>query len=159
MPTVVGKGNGAQLVCAMLTKHYGGVVGTRLDQGLGTISGRDSQAITCAGLGEATGTEGTDRVAAFLTKYYGTGGSLPMNGPLHTVTSRDRFAMVTVRIDGSDWALVDIGMRMLQPHELAAAQGFPSDYILTGTKTAQVHRIGNSVPPPVVRALVEAQTA
>lgn len=36
------------------------------------------------------------------------------------------------------------------------AQGFPDSYVLTGTKTSQVARIGNSVPPPIVRALVEA---
>ena len=47
-------------------------------------------------------------------------------------------------------------MRMLQPHELAAAQGFPKSYHLVGTKTEQIAKVGNSVPPPVVRALVES---
>jgi site-specific DNA-cytosine methylase len=44
-----------------------------------------------------------------------------------------------------------------KPRELARAQGFGEDYILTGTKRAQVARIGNSVCPPVARAIVEAQ--
>jgi DNA (cytosine-5)-methyltransferase 1 len=54
-------------------------------------------------------------------------------------------------------------MRMLEPYELFAAQGFPDDYIIdrdyTGraySKTAQVARCGNAVPPPFARALVEA---
>jgi len=75
---------------------------------------------------------------------------------LHTITSKDREAVVTVTIEGQEYAIADIGMRMLQPHELAAAQGFPADYTLTGTKSAQVARIGNSVCPPVVAALVRA---
>lgn len=52
--------------------------------------------------------------------------------------------------------IADIGMRMLTPRELARAQGFPDTYILTGNKTSQVARIGNSVCPPVASALVKA---
>lgn len=65
-------------------------------------------------------------------------------------------AGVIVEVNGEPYVIVDIGMRMLTPRELARAQGFPDDYILTGTKTSQVHKIGNSVSPPVARALVEA---
>jgi DNA (cytosine-5)-methyltransferase 1 len=49
--------------------------------------------------------------------------------------------------------VVDIGMRMLTPDELAAAQGFPASYILTGTKAQKIKRIGNSVCPPVAAAI------
>lgn len=52
--------------------------------------------------------------------------------------------------------LTDIGLRMLQPRELARAQGFPDDYKLTGSKSNQVAKIGNSVPPPLVAQIVEA---
>lgn len=69
----------------------------------------------------------------------------------------DRFALVTVELDGEPWVLTDIGMRMLQPRELARAQGFDDSYQLVGTKAQQVARIGNSVCPPVARALIEAQ--
>lgn len=58
---------------------------------------------------------------------------------------------------------VDIGMRMLQPHELYRAQGFPEWYIIDqdyrGKKYAkdkQVARCGNAVPPPFAEALVRA---
>ena len=69
---------------------------------------------------------------------------------------KHRFGVVTVTIEGEEYAIADIGMRMLQPHELAAAQGFPADYTLIGTKSEQVAKIGNSVCPPVAEALVRA---
>jgi DNA (cytosine-5)-methyltransferase 1 len=92
-------------------------------------------------------------VSAFLTKFYGTNiGSV--NEPMHTITSKDRFGLVTVA--GQKYQIADIGLRMLAPHELAAAQGFPESYQLIGTKTNQVAKIGNSVCPPIAKALVSA---
>ncbi|STA83301.1 DNA cytosine methyltransferase [Citrobacter koseri] len=68
-----------------------------------------------------------------------------------------------VDIDGITYRIVDIGMRMLQPHELYRAQGFPDWYIIDrdyrGVKYAkdkQVARCGNAVPPPFAEALVRA---
>jgi DNA (cytosine-5)-methyltransferase 1 len=58
-------------------------------------------------------------------------------------------------IDGQQYQL-DIRFRMLQPHELALAQGFPKGYQFTGTKTDQVKQIGNAVPRRLARALVAA---
>lgn len=80
-----------------------------------------------------------------------------------------------------DWIIVDIGMRMLTPRELFLAQGFPGDYIIARglfrkkpqaagdhfaretelewrpvTKTQQIRLCGNSVCPPVMKALVLA---
>lgn len=96
-------------------------------------------------------------VAAFLTKFYGQGGQWCDPGePLHTVVGKDRFGLVQVTLDGAPYVITDIGMRMLQPRELARAQGFPDSYVLTGTKTSQVARLGNSVCPDVARALVAA---
>lgn len=96
-------------------------------------------------------------VAAFLQKYYGSDGqNQPVDRPLDTATVKARFGLVTVRIGGEDWALYDIGMRMLQPRELARAQGFPDSYILEGSKADQIAGIGNSVVPQVMAALVRA---
>ncbi len=68
-----------------------------------------------------------------------------------------------VTIEGVAYRIVDIGMRMLQPHELYRAQGFPEWYIIDrdyrGVKYAkdkQVARCGNAVPPPFAEALVRA---
>lgn len=66
--------------------------------------------------------------------------------------------------------LVDITLRMLNPRELARAQGFPEDYFLEQglklhrgklrpcavTKTDQIRLIGNSVCPQVATAIVRA---
>lgn len=98
-------------------------------------------------------------VNAFLTKYYGSDVGQNMDDPLHTITTRDRFGLVTLK--GQDYKIVDIGMRMLQPHELFAAQGFPKNYIIDRdfkgkvySKSKQVARCGNAVPPPFAEALV-----
>ena len=104
-------------------------------------------------------------VRAFLIKYYGNepDGS-GLSNPLGTVTVNDRFGLVTVMVEGEEYVIVDIGMRMLTPRELFNAQGFPADYIIEQdahglpiTKTAQVAKCGNSVCPPMAEALVRAQ--
>jgi DNA (cytosine-5)-methyltransferase 1 len=96
-------------------------------------------------------------VQPFLIEYYGQGGAESVDTPLNTVTTKDRHALVkpVVTINGERYTL-DIRFRMLQPNELAAAQGFRSDYQFTGTKTEQVKQIGNAVPRNLARALVYA---
>lgn len=95
-------------------------------------------------------------VQPYLTKFYSTatcGQSL--DEPLHTVTTKDRLALVQpVLVSvGGDTYEVDIHFRMLQPDELAAAQGFPKNYVFTGTKSDTVKQIGNAVPCGLARAL------
>lgn len=100
-------------------------------------------------------------VRAFLLKYYGTNIGHQLNEPLQTVTTKHRFGLVTVQ--GEQYEIVDIGMRMLEPHELFAAQGFPADYVINVDqhgkripKAKQVARCGNAVPPPFSEALTRA---
>ncbi len=108
--------------------------------------------------------EGALRVAAFLVKYYGTGANVPsLTDPADTITTKDRLALVTVVIKGTPYVIVDIGLRMLKPHELYRAQGFPVGYIIDRTAngiplttSAAVRMVGNSVSPPPLRALAEA---
>ncbi len=71
--------------------------------------------------------------------------------------------IIVFNIAGTEYFIYDIGMRMLQPRELYAAQGFPKDYIIerdyrgvTYPKSKQVARCGNAVPPPFATALVRA---
>jgi DNA (cytosine-5)-methyltransferase 1 len=101
-------------------------------------------------------------VRAFLTAYYGsdrTGGQ-QLDLPLRTVTSRDRLGLVLVA--GTEYQIVDIGMRMLQPSELKRAQfgRFADEYDLSAakTKSAQVKLIGNSVCPEEAEAHVLVNT-
>ena len=89
----------------------------------------------------------TGGVQPFITEYYGNGGNHPVGIPLPTITTKDRFA-ICGSADG-----IELGYRMLQPKELAAATGFPSDYKFTGSKTEVVKQIGNAVPPCFSRAM------
>jgi DNA (cytosine-5)-methyltransferase 1 len=96
-------------------------------------------------------------VEPFLVSYYGQGGPRRVAEPMDTITTKDRFALVRpeVVVRGKRY-LLDIRFRMLQPKELAAAQGFRADYRFTGTKTEQVKQIGNAVPRRMARAIVYA---
>lgn len=160
--TITSGGNKFALVSAFLAKHYSGVVGTRADNPLGTVTTIDHHSLVTVGLSETrTGKE--EEVRAFLINYYGTGMSADLNEPLNTCTGNVHSGLVVVRIEGKEYAIADIGLRMLQPHELYAAQGFPEGYIFArsndGTplsKAAQVRMCGNSVCPPVAAALVKA---
>ena len=72
--------------------------------------------------------------------------------------------ILIIEINGLQYYLADIGMRMLKAKELMLAQGFPPDYILDieshiGKKYSeakQIARMGNAVCPPVATALVQA---
>ena len=82
----------------------------------------------------------------------------PVSQPCPTVATSGAIALVEpiVVTDGKNHYWLDIRFRMLQPHELAGAQGFNPGYIFTGNKTQQVKQIGNAVPCGLSRALVKA---
>ena len=77
---------------------------------------------------------------------------------------------VTLTIEGVEFVVIDIGLRMLTPRELYRAQGFPDDYVIEGVweereddwhwrafpKDVQVSCVGNSVCPPLAEALIRA---
>lgn len=134
------------LVTSFLSKFYKTCIGQDEREPLHTVT-------TSAGhFGE---------VRAFLIKYYGDATGQDIKQPLDTVTTKDRFGLVT--IEGVDYQIVDIGLRMLEPRELYGCQGFPEDYIIdhdytgkTYPRTEQVRRCGNAVCPPIPAALVRA---
>ena len=183
--TVVGGGAKHGLVAAFLAKHNGGARGGAIGQDasgpMHTVTAHDTKTVIAAHLtkfyGTSTGADLRDPmptvsagggkggghaalVAAFLIKYYGSGGQWSeASAPLDTIVSKARMGLVEVVIEGEPYVVADIGMRMLQPRELARAQGFPDSYILTGSKADQIARIGNSVCPQVAHAVVAAQLA
>ena len=174
------KGGHFALVSAFLAKHYTGVVGSDMRYPIGTITAIDHHSLVTSHLVKLKGTCKDGRrvdepihtiqagglhygeVRAFLIKFYSEGGQWQsLTDPMHTIPTKDRLGLVVVR--GELYQIVDIGMRMLTPGELFRAQGFPADYIYdrdihgkTFTKTAQVARCGNSVPPQFAEALVRA---
>lgn len=134
------------LVASFLSKFYKSGTGQNLREPLHTITTSPGH------FGE---------VRAFLIKYYGEGTGQNIKEPLDTITSKDRFGLVT--IEGVDYQIVDIGLRMLEPKELYGCQGFPNDYIIdhdytgkTYPRSEQVRRCGNAVCPPIPAALVKA---
>ena len=134
------------LVTSFLSKFYKTGVGQDCREPLHTVT-------TSAGhFGE---------VRAFLIKYYGNQTVHSVEEPLDTITTKDRFGLVTIQ--GQDYQIVDIGLRMLEPKELYGCQGFPEDYIIDRDyegkeypRTEQVRRCGNAVCPPIPAALVRA---
>jgi DNA (cytosine-5)-methyltransferase 1 len=99
---------------------------------------------------------------AFIVKYYGQGGiTQPITDPLHTITAVQRFGLLETEAgDLQNYGLLlDIRFRMLQPHELAAAMGFPKTYKFKGTRGDMVRQIGNAVPVNTSAALCEALLA
>ena len=90
--------------------------------------------------------------ASFLLVYYGndgSGGWQPLSRPLRTITTVDRFALV--QHDGHEPR-----MRMLQVPELKRAMGFDNNFDLpVGTRRERIRLLGNSVCPPVMKAVVE----
>lgn len=180
-----GGGGKSQLVAAFLAQYHTetaghGVRGQNLDKPIYTLDTSPRYALVASHLVKLRGTcqHGQPvtepiptitagglhigEVRAFLLKYYGTGTiGQACDKPLQTVTAKHRFGLVTVQ--GQDYQIVDIGMRMLEPHELFAAQGFPEDYVIDRdsegnkySKAAQVARCGNAVPPPFAEHLVRA---
>lgn len=136
------------LVTSFLSKFYKTGIGQDIREPLGTVTAN-------AGGGHF------GEVRAFLIKYYGDATGQDIEKPLDTVTTKDRFGLVT--IEGVDYQIVDIGLRMLEPRELYGCQGFPDDYIIdhdyTGKiypRSEQVRRCGNAVCPPIPAALVKA---
>lgn len=177
--TVTAGGNKFAVVAANLVKHFGGNysgAGLALDEPVHTVTTTDHHAL----------------VTSSIVKMRGTNIGQPTDTPLQTVTAgglhfgemraqlaandyderrADQVAAFLheygiselVTIKGVVYRIVDIGMRMLQPHELYRAQGFPYGYVIDRdyrgnryAKDKQVARCGNAVPPPFAEALVRA---
>lgn len=169
------------LVTSFLHKYYDGGykgAGETVENPLPTVTAWDHNSVVTANLIQMNNhCDGKDirqplptitagdghfgEVRAFLIKYYGQGTGQDIKDPLDTVTAQDRFGLVT--IEGVDYQIVDIGLRMLEPRELYGCQGFPDDYIIdhdytgkTYPRSEQVRRCGNAVCPPIPAALVRA---
>lgn len=167
------------LVASFLHKYYDGGykgAGETVENPLPTVTAWDHNSVVTANLIQMNNhCDGKDirqplptitagdghfgEVRAFLIKYYGQGTGQDIKDPLDTVTAQDRFGLVT--INGTDYQIVDIGLRMLEPRELYGCQGFPDDYIIdhdytgkTYPRSEQVRRCGNAVCPPIPAALV-----
>lgn len=162
--TISAGGTHHGLVTAFIERQFGASVGQAIDEPAPTIpaGGGGKSSLVEVKLSPEHA-EGALRVAAFLISYYGTENVSGCSSPAPTITTKDRLALVTVMVKGTPYMIVGICLRMLQPHELYRAQGFPADHIIDKgadgrkfTKTEQVHMCGNSVSPPPMAAFARA---
>lgn len=161
LSTIIGSGSHQTPVAAWFAKYYGTGDGSTMDAPCHTVTVKDRFGHMQAAL------------------------SAPPFGPEHQTRARavadflrahqawDDREFVTLHLDGADYVVIDIGLRMLTPRELFNAQGFPPDYVIEGTwnftadgwswrefpKNVQISCCGNSVCPPLAAALVGANCA
>lgn len=181
--TVTAGGNKFATVSAFLAKHYGGNYtgpGVGLDEPMHSVTTVDHHAAVTSHLVKLRGTcrdgQRTDDPMPTITAGGTHVGEVQTLLAVEAVDEkRAQLALDFLReycgptttglvsIEGVVFRIVDIGMRMLQPHELYRAQGFPDWYIidrdfrgLKYAKDKQVARCGNAVPPPFAEALVRA---
>ena len=144
--TVSAQGQHHALTTACMVKYYGNESGgVPITEPLHTITSKDRMGLVMANL-EADGNHAT-QTRDWLRAW----GAIAQD------------AEPVIHYAGQEYLITDICMRMLAPRELYKAQGFPDSYIIERdadgkplTKTAQVRMCGNSVPPPMVAALVRA---
>lgn len=159
LSTIAASGSHQNPVTAFFAKYYGAGTGARADEPCHTITVNDRFGHVQADLqAPPFGPEheyAAYRVARFLEAW----------------GAWDSRRYVTLSIDGTEYVVVDIGMRMLTPRELFNAQGFPADYVIEGhwiedaagewhwkpfPKDVQVSCCGNSVCPDLARAIISA---
>jgi DNA (cytosine-5)-methyltransferase 1 len=184
-------GSKAALVAAFLAQHNdgprnGSAAGRDPEEPLSAVTTTGSQqGVVAAMLGDMHGTRADGRpmgepvatiaaggghahlILAFLTHYFSNGKTADdIAAPLAALTGKVRHGLVTVKVGRETYYIDDIGMRMLEPEEGAAAHGFPkgalpAEITIDGvtrrlTKTEKYHLVGNSVPPRMVQLLAEA---
>lgn len=178
--TVVAGGNKFAVTTAFLAKHYGGNYngpGVGLDEPAHSVTTVDHHALITSYLVKLRGTcrdgQRSDEPMPTITAGGQHVGEVRALLAANDYDERradqvkeflNSFGISElVTIKGVVYRIVDIGMRMLQPHELYRAQGFPEGYVIDRdyrgnkySKEKQVSRCGNAVPPPFAEALVRA---
>lgn len=159
LSTIAASGSHQTPVAAFFAKYYGTGDGARTDEPCHTVTVKDRMGHVQAELAAPPfGAEHHARareVAEFLRA--------------HEAWDGGEFVML--EIEGAEYVVIDIGLRMLTPRELFNAQGFPADYVIEGiwsedqpddwrwhpfAKHTQVSCCGNSVCPPIAAAIVGA---
>lgn len=155
MPTVTGIDHNA-LVASHLCALRKNVDCKSVEEPIPTITSKQHEALVKTYLCKIDGAQALgnwDKVRRLLNDYAG----------YHIALDE----VLILEINGEQYFISDIGMRMLKPHELMLAQGFPADYVLDiethiGKKYSvakQIARMGNAVCPPVATALICANCA
>lgn len=184
LPTVDAS-NRYGLTAAHLTEYYGNGNPIEITDPMHTVTAHDREALTAVHISEFKGVD-TGQPMNMPLRTITAGG-----GEFAAVSSRlerygDHFRagrwpeirallneycgydladneIIVLTLNGVQYFISDISMRMLAPKELYAAMGFPPDYVIdrdyTGKaypKSQQVARCGNAVCPPMASAVVRS---
>lgn len=184
VPTITSSGAQQGLTAVSLFRQFGTSKSGDVTAPVGTITveGQTKTGVIAAALGEMRGRSGgrdveeplaaptskshAHLILGFLQHYFGSGKQDDdLREPLGALTSKARYGLVEVNVRGRTFVIDDIGTRMLEPEEGAAAHGFapgslPNEITIDGvtrtlTKTQKYHLVGNSVPPRMIRLLAE----
>ena len=184
VPTITSSGAQQGLTAVSLFRQFGTSKSGDVTAPVGTITveGQTKTGVIAAALGEMRGRSGgrdveeplaartskshAHLILGFLQHYFGSGKQDDdLRAPLGALTSKARYGLVEVNVRGRTFVIDDIGTRMLEPEEGAAAHGFapgslPNEITIEGvrrtlTKTQKYHLVGNSVPPRMIRLLAE----
>lgn len=157
--TIAATGSHQTPIAAFFAKYYGTGDGARSDAPLHTVTVKDRMAHMQAALDAPPFTPEHEARARAVADF------------LRSHDAWDGGEFVTLDIAGQTFVVVDIGMRMLTPRELFNAQDFPPDYVIEGVwegletasptfkafpKDVQVSCCGNSVCPPLAKAIISA---
>ncbi len=156
MPTVTATDHN-EVVAANLLHYYGGADhASKVDNPLPTVTTLPRHYVVKTYLQKITGNNDLgnwDKVRKLLNDYAG-----------YSIAEDE---ILIFEIDGVQYFISDVGMRMLKAKELMLAQGFPPDYIIDieshigkrYSEAKQIARMGNAVCPPVAAALIRANYA
>ena len=161
LSTIAASGSHQMPVAAWFAKYYGTGDGARSDEPMHTVTTKDRMGHMQAALQAPPFTPAHETRAREVADF------------LRAHDAWDGGEFVTLTINGANYVVVDIGMRMLTPRELFNAQGFPTDYVIEGVweprgddwhwkpfpKDVQVSCCGNSVCPDLARAIIAANCA
>lgn len=157
--TVAATGSHQTPVAAFFAKYYGTGDGARTDEPCHTITVKDRMAHVQTELA----------APPFAPEHHARAREVAKFLRAHDAWDGGEFVML--EIGGTEYVVIDIGLRMLTPRELFNAQGFPADYVIEGVwtedqpadwrwhrfaKHTQVSCCGNSVCPPIAAAIVGA---
>jgi len=162
------------LAIPFLTSYYGTGGATSVDRAMPTITTKDRHALVmpmivgnytpgwARPVTEPTGTVTTADhhsllVPPFIVSYYTrvSGQQAAVAGVEDPLPTQPTWPIHYLAQPGESVRVEDCGFRMLQPHELQKAMGFPDDYILVGDSRTRVKLLGNAVTPPVAQMLAE----
>lgn len=183
LPTVDAS-NRYGLVSAYLCEYYGNGNPIPLNEPMRTITSHDREAICAAHIAEFKGNDKGQALDAPLRTITASAGEFAVVGTQLVEYSGGDFGwwpqirdllnrhcgysikeneILLLKINGTEYYIRDIFLRMLRPRELYKAMGFPADYIIDHDyegneygKGKQVARCGNAVCPPMAEAVVRA---